>query len=138
MKQVACYVVCDSLEARILVDGLVVRQESGATLGPARDKVIRYGVDTVRADRGSLDSLRASLAEVDASGLEGNYRQGVPPCNDMISTHTPVVSITWGDVDRAHSLGFDTGCRQPSNLLDATVRYAQQAALFRGIPVRQR
>jgi hypothetical protein len=107
-------------------------------LGRDRQRVPRQGTDTVWAERGSLDSLRASLAAVAERKLDTTYHQGVPPCDSLVTTHTPIVSLAWTDRGGTHHLVYDLGCGEPSGLLDATARYAQQTALWRGVPVRSR
>jgi hypothetical protein len=138
LTEVFCYSVCDSLEARIHSSGMVVRREEGATLGRERRRVPRHGADTVWADRVSLDSLRGSLAAVAERKLDTTYRQGVAPCDSIESSHTSKVSLDWTDGRGTHHLLYDMGCRERSGLLDATARYALQAALLRAVPVRAR
>jgi hypothetical protein len=134
---VGCYVVCDSLEARIHATGMVVRRENGAVLGAASTRLRRHGGDTVRADLESLDSLRAGLRSVAARGLDAVFRQGTPPCVSTVTTHTPVITISWGDRFGALRLSYDVGCDESSGLLEATVRHAVLAARFHALPVRQ-
>ena len=136
VTQVMCYVVCDSLEAHIQPTGITFRREAGAIMGPGRVPSPRRGTDTVVADQASLDSLRASLRTITMLGLGTTYRQGVPPCDSIMTSHTPIVAIAWSDGHATHHLQYDVGCRERTGLLQTTARYAQQAALFRGIPVR--
>jgi len=138
LTEVFCYSVCDTLEARIHSSGMVVRREEGAVVGRERRRMPRRGADTVWADRGSLDSLRGSLAVVAERKLDTAYRQGVPPCDSIVSSHTPIVSLDWTEGRGTHHLLYDMGCGERSGLLDATARYALQAALFRAVPVRAR
>jgi len=89
-------------------------------------------------EQGSPISLRGSLAVVAVRKLDTAYRQGVPPCDSIVSSHTPIVSLDWTEGRGTHHLLYDMGCGERSGLLDATARYALQAALFRAVPVRAR
>jgi hypothetical protein len=138
MVRVFCYVVCDSLTAELRPDGAVIREERGAVIGSARQRIPRNGADTVRADAAGLDSLRAGLTELAARGLAVEYRQGHPPCIALMTTHTPIVTIEWADRDGPHRLRYDAGCHEPSGRLEAVTDLSVRVGRFRERPVTPR
>ena len=132
-----CYVVCDTSEARVFASGVVTRKRFGQILGPGRVGTEVAGADTVSVDAVALDSLRRTLGRYRAAGLPADMPQGKPPCGRLMTSHTPVVSVKWQDGDGGHQLRYDIGCREPSGLLDALVRYARRAVRLDNTPVKR-
>lgn len=138
LTQVSCYVVCDSVTAELRPDGAAIRGERGAVIGNARERVPRKGADTVRTDAAGLDSLRAALTDLAARALAVEYRQGYPPCSEIMTTHTPVVTIEWAERDGPRRLRYDLGCHEPSGRLDAVADLAVRVARLHDLPVTPR
>jgi hypothetical protein len=131
-----CYVVCDMTEARVFANGVVTRKRFGQILGPGRVATRVAAADTVSVDDVALDSLRRTLGRYRAAGFPTDMPQGKPPCGQVMTSHTPVLSVKWQDADGGHQLRYDTGCREPSGLLDALVRYARRAVRLDDTPVK--
>jgi hypothetical protein len=135
IQRVTCYVVCDTVVATVGVKGMA-REQRGQVLSPGRVRVKVSGADTVAADSIDVAVLSDILSRFVRSGPGADLRPGVAPCSNRSTTHAPVFTIAWQSGAGRRTVRVDSGCEEPSGLVQALTAAAQRVTRVDRLPIR--